>query len=105
MMDLPQADGKEANYNEGDSSVSFAGNPEEALLQVLGQKNNNVDANLGNMFDALIAYHKTAEKKQSTITPSVFFSTFLRSLTKESVMILLATPLIFLVLTSLSAAV
>ena len=55
MMDLPQADGKEANYNEGDSSVSFAGNPEEALLQVLGQKNNNVDANLGNMFDALIA--------------------------------------------------
>ena len=88
---------------KADSSISFAGNAEEALLKVLSEKSNDIDVNIGELFDNLIA--SQASQKTSSIAPAVFFSSFINSLTKESIIILLLTPFIFLFLTSISAMV
>ena len=88
---------------KADSSISFAGNAEEALLKVLSEKSNDIDVNIGELFDNLIASQET--QKTSSIAPAVFFSSFINSLTKESIIILLLTPFIFLFLTSISAMV
>ena len=88
---------------KADSSISFAGNAEEALLKVLSEKSNDIDVNIGELFDNLIASQET--QKTSSIVPAVFFSSFINSLTKESIIILLLTPFIFLFLTSISAMV
>ena len=40
---------------KADSSISFAGNAEEALLKVLSEKSNDIDVNIGELFDNLIA--------------------------------------------------
>ena len=84
------------------SSISFDGNAEEALLKVLGEKDNTINVNIGELFDNLLA-NQVSEK--TSITPAVFISTFLSSLTGESMVILLLTPFIFLFLTSISAMV
>ena len=88
---------------KADSSISFAGNAEEALLKVLSEKSNDIDVNIGELFDNLIASQES--QKTSSIAPAVFFSSFINSLTKESIIILLLTPFIFLFLTSISAMV
>ena len=88
---------------KADSSISFVGNAEEALLKVLSEKSNDIDVNIGELFDNLIASQES--QKTSSIAPAVFFSSFINSLTKESIIILLLTPFIFLFLTSISAMV
>lgn len=92
----------DSNLDREESSVSFDGNAEEALLKVLGEKDNTINVNIGELFDILIA---TQNLEKTSITPAVFFSTFLSSLTKESMIILLLTPIIFLFLTSISTIV
>ena len=89
---------------KADSSISFAGNAEEALLKVLSEKSNDIsDVNIGELFDNLIASQES--QKTTSIAPAVFFSSFINSLTKESIIILLLTPFLFLFLTSISAMV
>merc|ERR1712083_1187455 len=88
---------------KADSSISFAGNAEEALLKVLSEKSNDIDVNIGELFDNLIASQDS--QKTTSIAPAVFFSSFINSLTKEPIIILLLTPFLFLFLTSISAMV
>eukprot|EP00090_Calanus_glacialis_P028801 TRINITY_DN46205_c0_g1_i1.p1 TRINITY_DN46205_c0_g1~~TRINITY_DN46205_c0_g1_i1.p1 ORF type:complete len:203 (-),score=56.54 TRINITY_DN46205_c0_g1_i1:105-713(-) len=92
-----------SELDKADSSTSFGGNPEEALLKVLGEKDNTINVNIGELFDKLIASQHS--EKTSSITPAIFFSTFINSLTKESMILMMLTPFIFLFLTSISAIV
>jgi len=92
-----------SEVDKADSSISFAGNAEEALLKVLSEKSNDIDANMGELFDNLLASQHA--EKTSSIAPAVFISSFINSLTKESIIILMLTPIIFLFLTSISAMV
>jgi len=85
-----------------ESSISLGGNVEEILLKVLGEKDNTINVNIGELFDLLLAMKMS---KNTSITPSVFISTFLSSLTTESLVIIFIAPLLFLFLTSISAMV
>ena len=109
-VDMPKAEASddEIDYytseaDTADSSISFDGNAEEALLKVLGEKSNTINVNIGELFDNLIASQHL--EKTSSIAPAIFFSSFINSLTKESMIILMLTPFIFLFLTSISAIV
>ena len=101
--DEAKNDRTEIDNVDEDSSISFSGNPEETLLKVLGEKTNDLHPNIGDLLDKLIESHHS--DKTYSITPAQFFSTFVSSLTKESMIILFLAPFFFLFLTSVSAIV
>merc|ERR1711997_22154 len=71
----------------------------ELLLEALGEDNNEVDSQLGQLF-----YNFVVSKEKTSVTAGEFFSTFLQSLTKESLIILLLAPVILAISSLLFAS-
>ena len=66
----------------------------------LGQQQNGLDPNFGHLLFKFMTSGETAD-----ISPSQFFSTFYSSLTRESSLVLISLPVMFLILTILTSLV